>query len=51
MLDREAAMHADRRLTNRLAAAKPHFVDARIEDIDFAALTGATPCSWRKAPG
>ena len=36
MLDREAAMRADRRLTNRLAAAKLRFVDACIEDVDFA---------------
>lgn len=32
MFDREAAMRADKRLT----AAKLRFVDARIEDIDFA---------------
>lgn len=35
MLDREAAMRADRRLTNRLAAAKLRFVEACIEDIDL----------------
>ena len=40
MLDRETAMRADRRLTNRLAAAKLRFVDACIEDIDFAARRG-----------
>jgi DNA replication protein DnaC len=40
MLDREAAMRADRRLTNRLAAAKLRFVDACIEDIDFASRRG-----------
>ena len=54
MLDREAAMRSDWRLTNRLAVAKLRFVDACIEDIDFAsrrALIGATPCSWRKAAG
>jgi DNA replication protein DnaC len=40
MLDREAAIRADRRLTNRLAAAKLRFVDACIEDIDFASRRG-----------
>lgn len=40
MLDRETAVRADRRLTNRLAAAKLRFVDACIEDIDFAARRG-----------
>ncbi|EAQ33647.1 ISPsy14, transposase [Nitrobacter sp. Nb-311A] len=40
MLDREAAMRADRRLTNRLVAAKLRFVDACIEDIDFASRRG-----------
>ena len=40
MLDRETAMRADRRLNNRLAAAKLRFVDACIEDIDFAARRG-----------
>jgi DNA replication protein DnaC len=40
MLDREVAMRADRRLTNRLAAAKLRFVDACIEDIDFASRRG-----------
>ena len=40
MLDREAAMRADRRLTNRLATAKLRFVDACIEDIDFASRRG-----------
>lgn len=40
MLDSEAAMRADRRLTNRLAAAKLRFVDACIEDIDFASRRG-----------
>jgi len=40
MLDREAAMRADRRLTNRLAAAKLRFADACIEDIDFATKRG-----------
>ncbi|KRR15029.1 AAA family ATPase [Bradyrhizobium retamae] len=38
--DRETAIHADRRLTNRLAAAKLRFVDACIEDIDFASRRG-----------
>ncbi|MER8396438.1 ATP-binding protein, partial [Mesorhizobium sp. M1340] len=37
MLDREAAMRADKRLTNRLAVARLRFVDACIENIDFAA--------------
>jgi DNA replication protein DnaC len=40
MLDREVAIRADRRLTNRLAAAKLRFVDACIEDIDFGARRG-----------
>ncbi len=40
MLDRETVMRADRRLTNRLAAAKLRFADACIEDIDFAAQRG-----------
>ena len=40
MLDRELATRADKRLTNRLAAAKLRFVDACIEDIDFAARRG-----------
>jgi len=40
MLDREAAMRADRRLTNRLAAAKLRFPEACIENIDFAAHRG-----------
>lgn len=37
MFDREVAMRADKRLTNRLAAAKLRFPQACIEDIDFAA--------------
>jgi len=40
MLDRELAVRADRRLTNRLAAARLRFADACIEDIDFAAQRG-----------
>lgn len=40
MLDREMASRADRRLTNRLAAAKLRFADACIENIDFAARRG-----------
>lgn len=36
MLDREAAMRADKRLTNRLAAARLRFPEACVEDIDFA---------------
>jgi DNA replication protein DnaC len=40
MLDREIAVRADRRLTNRLAAAKLRFAEACIEDIDFAARRG-----------
>lgn len=40
MLDHELATRADKRLTNRLAAAKLRFVDACIEDIDFAARRG-----------
>lgn len=48
MLDREAATRADKRLTNRLAAAKLRFVDACIEDIDFATLQLAQG-AWLKA--
>jgi DNA replication protein DnaC len=40
MLDREAAVRADKRLTNRLAAARLRFADACIENIDFAAHRG-----------
>ena len=40
MLDREAAMRADKRLANRLRAAKLRFHDACIEDIDFASERG-----------
>lgn len=40
MLDREIALRADRRLTNRLALAKLRFTDACIEDLDFAARRG-----------
>lgn len=40
MLDREVAVRADRRLTNRLAAAKLRFPEACIEDIDFAGRRG-----------
>lgn len=40
MLDREIPMRADRRLTNRLASAKLRFVDACIENVDFAAHRG-----------
>ncbi|ESW64449.1 hypothetical protein X771_25305 [Mesorhizobium sp. LSJC277A00] len=40
MLDREAPMGADKRLTNRLAVARLCFVDACIENIDFAAHRG-----------
>ncbi|WP_296740568.1 ATP-binding protein [Mesorhizobium sp.] len=40
MLDREAAIRADRQLTNRLAAAKLRFVETCIEDIDFAPRRG-----------
>ena len=40
MLDREVSTRADKRLTNRLAAARLRFVDACIEDIDFAARRG-----------
>lgn len=40
MLDREAAMRADKRLTNRLAAARLRFSDACIENIDFTARRG-----------
>lgn len=40
MLDREIATRADRRLTNRLASAKLRFVDACIENVDFAARRG-----------
>jgi DNA replication protein DnaC len=40
MLDREAANRADKRLTNRLAAARLRFADACIENIDFASHRG-----------
>ncbi len=40
MLDREAVIRADKRLKNRLAAAKLRFTDACIENIDFAAERG-----------
>nr|WP_195165231.1 IS21-like element helper ATPase IstB [Mesorhizobium sp. NBSH29] len=40
MLDRETAIRADKRLTNRLAAARLRFADACIENIDFAAHRG-----------
>lgn len=40
MLDREATIRADKRLTNRLAAARLRFADACIENIDFAAHRG-----------
>lgn len=36
MLDRETHLRADKRLTNRLAAAKLRFPQACVEDIDFA---------------
>lgn len=54
MLDREAAMRADKRLTNRLAVARLRFVDACIENIDFAAHRGLdrrNTLSLAKAPG
>jgi DNA replication protein DnaC len=37
MLNRETGLRADKRLTNRLAAAKLRFPQACVEDIDFAA--------------
>jgi len=40
MLDREAAMRADKRLSNRLRVARLRFAEACIEDIDFAADRG-----------
>lgn len=40
MLDREAALRADKRLSNRLAAARLRFSEACIEDIDFATRRG-----------
>ena len=40
MLDREAAMRADKRVRNRLAAAKLRFPEACVEDIDFATPRG-----------
>ncbi|MEF2549640.1 ATP-binding protein [Aurantimonas sp. E1-2-R+4] len=40
MLDRETAVRADKRLTNRLRLAKLRFPDASIEDIDFTAARG-----------
>ena len=38
MLDREMATRSDKRLANRLAAARLRFSDACIENIDFAAM-------------
>lgn len=40
MLDREAAMRADKRVRNRLAAAKLRFPEACVEDIDFTTPRG-----------
>jgi DNA replication protein DnaC len=40
MLDREASLRADRRLTNRLRAARLRFAEAAIEDIDFTTPRG-----------
>jgi DNA replication protein DnaC len=40
MLDREMAVRADKRLSNRLATARLRFPDACIENIDFAAHRG-----------
>ena len=40
MLDREIAVRADKRLSNRLRAAKLRFANASIEDIDFATHRG-----------
>lgn len=40
MLDREVAMRADKRVRNRLAAAKLRFPEASIEDIDFTTPRG-----------
>jgi DNA replication protein DnaC len=40
MLDREASLRADRRLTNRLRAARLRFAEASIEDIDFTTPRG-----------
>jgi DNA replication protein DnaC len=40
MLDREIAVRTDKRLSNRLRAAKLRFANASIEDIDFATHRG-----------
>lgn len=40
MLDREIAVRADRRLSNRMATAKLRFPDACIENINFATPRG-----------
>ncbi|WP_352757583.1 ATP-binding protein [Mesorhizobium sp. M0482] len=40
MLDRKVAMRADKRVRNKLAAAKLRFPEACIEDIDFATPRG-----------
>ena len=40
MLDREETVRADKRLANRLRAAKLRFPEACIEDIDFASGRG-----------
>ncbi|WP_352825664.1 ATP-binding protein [Mesorhizobium sp. M0134] len=48
MLDREAAMRADERLTNRLAVARLRFVDACIENIERRA-SQARPAQYAVA--
>jgi len=40
MLDREAGIRADKRLSNRLRSARLRFAEASIEDVDFTAARG-----------
>ena len=49
MLDREASIRADKRLTNRLAVARLRFADACIENIDFAAVEATVGASTAEA--
>ena len=48
MLDREETVRADKRLANRLRAAKLRFPEACIEDIDYAVVKGGRSYGrWR----
>ena len=50
MLDREETVRADKRLANRLRAAKLRFPEACIEDIDFASGRGLDPVPLSPSP-